>query len=683
MLDTIKKYIEEKDLLNLAEEIIEKFDTKKEKEKKLNLKLQKINIQNFGCLEKFELEFDKDINFIEGEIGSGKSTALESLPYLLNAGSRDLKGFIGEYDDKVTGSLLFNNDVEMKLTRTNESVKICLAQGKDKDDIITKKILELDGKLEEIIGISPDLLLSTIYYSPRLSFQFSRKLPFEIKELLIRVAKLDIWLNLEKYTKELKKEEKTKIDEINGVIGYASNIDQSEDELNKLIKNTQKDIDDIDEEIKGLKTYDITKLNKDYNVIKNKIDSREEVEKKIKEHSDLKKEIKDIENKIVDIMESIKKIGYSTEKVDKLNKEIDVLKNELIEVKNTGLNIKDEITKKEKLLKVSACPILQIDCDKLKENSTVVEKDLVEMNTERNVLLKKYNDIDAKIKKQEEELLSLKKDGNKVDEFNTKRKYLEDDLKDKNKNFSAIKIDNLNSELKKYSKSLYDELDTLDLQIKDINKDINTQQKERDGLNDKKLVLLTDIKDYEQKLKDIKNMDKFVKEKNKLEKRQTNYDVLITKFGKNEIPKFEASKILKQLNKNINLVIDVLSKSQITLNINDDFEMSVKLKGKEKEWTPKTVSDAEDHIINLSFVVALGLLVFKNKLPYFFADDVLAYQSEKTGEDIIRGLIKLHKEEYIEQIYIASNRLKDYELNNLADKVIEFECGKYKIKETK
>lgn len=678
MLETVKKYIEEKDLLNLAEEIIEKFDTQKEKGPKINLKLQKIKMQNFGCLKNFEFEFDKQVNFFEGETGSGKSTALESFLYLLRAGERDVKGIIGEYDDKISGELLFNNNIELKLTRSSESGKVSLIR--NNDDIVTKNIRELDEKLEEIIGLKTDLLLSTIYYSPRLSFQFSRKLPFEIEELLIRISKLDIWLELEKYAKELKKTEQTKIDEINGAIGYVSNIDQTEDELNKLIKDAQKEIDDIDEEVKGFKIYDITKLNKEYSTIKSKIDNREEVEKKIKEHSDLKKEIKDMENKIIVIMDSIKDLGYSSEKEDRMNKEINLLKDELAEIKNAGLNIKNEITKKEKLLTVSTCPVLQIDCDKLKENSAGIEKELVTMNSERKNLLEKYNVTDVKIKEKEKELLKLKEDGNKVNKFNVEREYLEGELKNKNKNFNSIKIDNLNTELKKYPNSLYDDLEAMNLQIKNINKDIDSQQKERNSLNDKKMGLLTDIKDYGQKLKDIGNMEKFVKEKKKLEKRQTSYDVLIKKFGKKEIPKSEASKNLKQLNKNLNFVIDILSASQIALNINDKFEMGVKLKGKEKEWTPKTVSDGEDHVINLSFVLALGLLIFKNKLPYFFADDVLAYQDKGKGETVINGLIKLQKQEYIDQLYISSNRLKDYNLNKYADKIVEFENGEYKIK---
>ena len=100
--------------------------------------------------------------------------------------------------------------------------------------------------------------------------------------------------------------------------------------------------------------------------------------------------------------------------------------------------------------------------------------------------------------------------------------------------------------------------------------------------------------------------------------------------------------------------------------------MEVKVAGIEKKLTPKVVSEGQEHLINLAFVLSLGMFVFDNKLPYFFADDVVAFQSNETAKEVVLGLIDLQKQGYIGQLYLSSNRLKDLKLNNYADRIVEF-----------
>ena len=97
--------------------------------------------------------------------------------------------------------------------------------------------------IKNYTNVDIELLTSTLYYSPRLSFLFSRKLPHEREALLIKLANLDIWLDLEKFAKDKKKEEKTKLDEIEGVLGHLADVEYTEADLKKQIGKDKKEIE--------------------------------------------------------------------------------------------------------------------------------------------------------------------------------------------------------------------------------------------------------------------------------------------------------------------------------------------------------------------------------------------------------------------------------------------------------
>lgn len=672
MIETIKKYIEDKNQIKLADAIIDKANIDISKKLKPSIHLDEIQIENFGSLKKFDFSFDKNITFFSGDRGMGKSWAMESWVYLLTGGSRSVKDVIGPYDVSVHGRLKFN-DYTIEWNRGEKLAKLKFYKlDKDKNEfIITDKINELSEKLENHIGINPDLLINTIYYSPRLSFQFSRKMPFEIEELLINIAGLRVWLELEEKTKKFRKEEEIRLHEINGAIGSLSEYQFTEDELKKIITKTKGEITDIDNEIKAIKMPNIIELNKEYNILRKLVEQKFEIE-------EYRKNISKYEATKNNIEKELSLLGDPEKTIKAFMNEIDVLKNKLEQTVNDGSQIKSRIDESSNINKLSECPILKIDCAELKKAKPDLEKSINKLNQEREKLLKQYSIIKAEIDNKNRELDNAQKVKQQYNQLDSKLQSINDfimDIKEKIKKIDTKKFQN---DLKEYP-NVDDKLKEILKQLESINREIKKCQEEKDKLNDNRVQLLSDLKNYEQKFQEYKRMNEFISEKERLEQRQGNYEILIEKFGKKGIPKSECQVILKKLNKYFEMIINQISNNTISASINEKFEMKIKCPNIEKELTPKVVSLGEEEIINLAFVLALGLLVFGGTMPYCFIDDAFAFQNDKTAKEIITGLIKMQKDDYIKQLYICSNKFCDLNLNKLADKVLVFEGGKFNV----
>jgi DNA repair exonuclease SbcCD ATPase subunit len=390
MIETIKKYITDKAQIKLAEEIILQFEKEKKKAKAPNLKLNKLEVSNFGNLKKFSMDFNKNVTFFEGPRNSGKSWAMESWLYLFSGGSRDVKGVIGQFDNKMSGKLYFN-DLVSSWSRSESAGKLNIKQG---EYTVCSNIRDVKDIMMGHTGLNTQLLTSMMYYSPRMSFQFSRKMPFEIEELLIKIAKLDIWLDLEAFTKKIKKTEGDKLSEIQGAIGYISEISYTKEELQGLVKKAKQEIKDIDQQISELKIPDVTKLNKEFVDIKSKVDVRQVLLNSIEECNQYKSDLKSKTQELEDKKKESESLGFDPKSIKNIENEIEKLNDKFNDIKTKGMAIKQEIEQKKDMTKNSQCPILQFDCDKLNKNNVLIEGQIVELTTKRNDCLMPKTKID-------------------------------------------------------------------------------------------------------------------------------------------------------------------------------------------------------------------------------------------------------------------------------------------------
>jgi DNA repair exonuclease SbcCD ATPase subunit len=677
VIDIIKKYSTDSKLIKIAEEILSEFGHEKDMNKKPNLNLEKLSIHNFGNLEKFEIKFDKEINFFEGDRNSGKSWAMESPLYLMTGSSRDRQGIIGEYDNKMLGELLLNKDVQIRWNKTEKSGKVETRKG---DFIVSSSTKDLSRVIKNYTNIDIELMTSLFYYSPRLSFQFSRSLPYQIEELLIKVANLDIWLELESSIKKFKKKEEEKIFELQGTIGYISEQDLDKDELKEKIDENKKQINEIDQKFIQIKIPEIWEYREKYQKIENQVKQRNDMQQREDEINNLKEQLDNAKKGFEETQNAIKKLDFDEKEIEDIEKDINIQTEKLNDIKNQGQLLKKQIEDNEKIVDKSICPILNKECQDLKENSKKIVKGIYSLESQKQNLLKEYE-----ISQKGMSLYQFSKSGY----MRKKEKYIKYKLILQSNQQSILNFEeSLKISLGKVKKMVIPgtleedlkNLENLNKQIENIDKEVKEKESQKNKLIEQKTDILAENKDLESKFKNIEQMAKFIKEKNRLDNRRKLLEELIKMCGKKEIPKKESRNILSKLNKNINTILDKLTGGHMTQEINDDFEMKVNLKKGKKALSPKTISEGEELVLNLSFVLGLGLFKCKDKLPIFWVDDVCAFQPDEKAKEIINGIISLQKEGKIKQLFLASNRLKNLRINGLADRIFVFDNGKYKIK---
>ena len=387
MLEFIKQYTDDNKLIKLAEEILSEFRSEKNTSKKPILNLEKLSIHNFGNLKQFEMKFDKDIVFFEGDRNSGKSWAMESPLYLLTGSSRDKKGVVGDCDKTMYGELLLNKDLKIMCNRSEKSAKLEIRKG---DFIVSTSIMDLDKIMKNYTNLDMELMTSCLYYSPRLSFQFSRALPYQIEELLIKVANLDIWLDLESFVKQFKKKEEEKLFELQGTIGYISDQDLDKDDLKKEIEENKKQINEIDQKLLQIKIPDISEYTKKYQKIQNQIEQKNDTQEKIDKFDNSDTELKYIKGKLDKNQKKMKECEIDEKEIENIEKEINEQTEKLYDIKNRGQNLKEQIDNNKKIMDKSICPILNKECQDLKENNGTVKKETDVLEAERQDLLKEY-----------------------------------------------------------------------------------------------------------------------------------------------------------------------------------------------------------------------------------------------------------------------------------------------------
>ncbi len=125
------------EILNLVKDIGEKFINFNEE-----IYIKSLKLENFKCFEHYFIEFNKGINIIYGQSGSGKSTIIEAILYLLNIiQSKDLIRF-NEKSCKV----------ELELIKGNRNLKIRRESSKHEKDFIcfNENEIDVNHELKEI-----------------------------------------------------------------------------------------------------------------------------------------------------------------------------------------------------------------------------------------------------------------------------------------------------------------------------------------------------------------------------------------------------------------------------------------------------------------------------------------------------------------------------------------------------
>ena len=483
----------------------------------MNIKFNKINIQNFLSIGEASIDFSnngytlvKGYNNNKDDLatsnGSGKSSLFEAICWCLTGETiRGIKSDISninaddgayvELDLEVSGDI-------WKIIRTKDHklYKTNLKLIKNDQDISGKGIRDSSKILNEYLpDLTSSLIGSVIILGQGLPQRFSNNTPSGRKDVLEKLSKSDFMIEDLKdrivrrksfLSKELRKYE-------DFVLEYESKLSVFKDKLEQQINelNTLKDKESLENEISNL-IESKESLEKRIEELKNKVDcyNKNIQDLRIK-YSTLSKKKSEISLKINN--DKLKEIS----KEDRWkSKELEDLNKKLAYIESTINSIKKEIKKIESIKDI--CPtcgqrivgVIKPSTEQLKNDLNYNLKNFNNINDSINNIINIYNininniniNYNRKLKdslfRTEEELTAITNDGNSlkssINSLEKEIKQLSEELEKITEKIFTLKIE-LNS-LENTKNSLINSIDCIKNDIKEINEKIMYNKKEKE-----------------------------------------------------------------------------------------------------------------------------------------------------------------------------------------------------------
>lgn len=387
--------------------------------------LKNLTVKNFAIIEDLSVEFEKGLNVITGETGSGKSILIEALGIAL--GNKFSKDMLREGEDKLILTTTFDISENKRLK------KILIDKGIEDDILFFQREITKDGKQK--LKINGMVLPFSIYreigellvdihgqHEPQSLLDKNKHLElldrFIGEDFLIKRdefnKKLERYRNVNKEIEEIltkKEERERRRDYLNFVINEIEKEKINEDEENELLskreilKNVSKLKEAYSEIFNNLEGFDENEgaVDKIVRSIK-KLESIETIDKFSLE---FKKELNEIEIKISEILNQIRvrkeEIEYSPDELEIIEERLkiyDDLK------RKYGKNIKEILN----FLEESKKELINLDTsfekvEELKKDKELLEKELIEIGKFlREERLKKAKELEKQI---EQELSTL------------------------------------------------------------------------------------------------------------------------------------------------------------------------------------------------------------------------------------------------------------------------------------
>ncbi|MGQ9844876.1 MAG: DNA repair protein RecN [Caldisericia bacterium] len=387
--------------------------------------LKNLTVKNFAIIEDLSVEFEKGLNVITGETGSGKSILIEALGIAL--GNKFSKDMLREGEDKLILTTTFDISENKRLK------KILIDKGIEDDILFFQREITKDGKQK--LKINGMVLPFSIYreigellvdihgqHEPQSLLDKNKHLElldrFIGEDFLIKRdefnKKLERYRNVNKEIEEIltkKEERERRRDYLNFVINEIEKEKINEDEENELLskreilKNVSKLKEAYSEIFNNLEGFDENEgaVDKILRSIK-KLESIETIDKSSLE---FKKELNEIEIKISEILNQIRvrkeEIEYSPDELEIIEERLkiyDDLK------RKYGKNIKEILN----FLEESKKELIDLDTsfekvEELKKEKELLEKELIEIGKFlREERLKKAKELEKQI---EQELSTL------------------------------------------------------------------------------------------------------------------------------------------------------------------------------------------------------------------------------------------------------------------------------------
>ena len=504
--------------------------------------IKKIKLENIRSYINHEIEFPEGSVLLSGDIGSGKSSILLAIDFVLFGLRRgDLSGSMLLRNGKNNGfaELTFNVlDKEVTIRRNLKRARGSIAQDSGYIIVDGKKkeasALELKQIVLELLNYPMDLLTKAkplVYhytvYTPQEEMKHILYAENEVRlDILRKVFGIDKYKRIKENSKIFLSKLKEIIKELELRTNDLNDIEKEKQNLGEEIKKTQENINKVDLE---KKIFDL-----EINIIKNKFD---ELEKKRKLLFELKSKFNFIELKINDC---INDFNNKKSNLEDLKEDISNLKKELVDVDGiTEKDINTLIEQKQKnikflddtlgnlnyklnefnikrnnsnklidgIKKLDFCPICKQDVGKEHKNnivsteeSTIKECDYEIKNFEENI-----EDAKKNLGKFRDELENLKDKLRDIEIIKIKKK----NLIEKENNIGKIEdeIKKLKEDVGKFNieiKKLKDEIskfDEIDEKYSKFSKDMEILQDKIKNLAANKGGLDAQLKQFQNRLK--------------------------------------------------------------------------------------------------------------------------------------------------------------------------------------
>ena len=523
----------------------------------MNLVIKKIEINNFKGITDLKLNFTDNKNILEGENGIGKTTVLDAITWcLFGKNFADEKQFnikpIIDGEEKVdllTSVELLINDTTIERIWDNKSSVIKVNDVKfgikEFNDYLRDKFLITDEEFKA---------LSNVDYIPSLNWKDLRSL---IMGLVGEITNEEVYekgnfdlikekiesVGVEKTSDDIKD---TKLTLSNDIKRLQGNIDQKNSDIQELV------IDDEEQKILETRKEEIKKQIDKFNELKDK-KSKQDLEKQKYEkiESDLSNNLKSQDSLLKDNEEYQKTYDSSNidvalikeNKIKKINNDIEETKKDIERLdleKGTLIADREDLRKKyedevNRDIKVenntcSTCgqplPENKIEeaLNKLKEESRLLAngyatkaKEKLNRINEIDLLIQNYKD---KIKKQEEEIESVKtteiniseesdiqikmrenieRNNEKINKLKSEYKELENEKKElainisKHENIEIVDTNSLQDELEEITKKIGVSiaLEKFKEQLKELEAEYKSLIEKKELLNEKEQQLIS------------------------------------------------------------------------------------------------------------------------------------------------------------------------------------------------
>jgi exonuclease SbcC len=533
-------------------------------------------------------EYDSPI-IICGNNGNGKSSIIDMITTALyfRARGTDSRGsgmddLINKDEKEMIVDFTFqmndtNYEIIRKKVRNGSHSLTLLIDGVDQ----SVSIKETQQKINDILKMDYETFMDTVCIGQNNSASFMEKTPDKRKDVFSQILNLDKYDVLEKYTKELKKNVTAKIESISSKVSEKESMIKFKDDYTVKLAEYEKEYSKLDTKELEKELEDVTKQKIEYESIKYRneliIRRRNKLQEQIKyskydidSNIKLREELKTALDQYVDSSDSVEILNKeisevresytaAKEHVASINASLQQLKLELNKVKQKKQKMQDHgIGICESCGQAITEEYKKQYIDGLNSEGNEIVKKAKSLENDKTELIDKANSFAAIGKEKTQQL-------NDIHNIITERKNKEYKLTVTAEKISSDEknLIELEKELEENNKADIKELEDKKFNDGDIKRKISEIRDNQQNYSNKISVLkdrLKMIAEAEKSVNELKN------EQHHLEVEKTDYESLVTAFGKSGIQSLIIENTLPDIENEINDILDKLTSGKISIS---------------------------------------------------------------------------------------------------------------------